>query len=141
MTIETKTDADWFNILTTTNLTYPVWCVFGETEDDLTQETLSEIENLSQNFPEIKFYYFNLSSCPGIKKVCSVSRIVTNICYIYGMEIQRFTSDNLNLLSYFTTKANFLSYNFYKNRMLKELNLSGFPVTVFPGETNLILES
>ncbi len=117
MTIETKTDADWFNILTTTNLTYPVWCVFGETENDLTQETLSEIENLSQGFPEIKFYYFNLDSCPGIKKVCSISRIVTNICYIYGMEIQRFVSQTGGLTPLFEEKAQFLKNNFDKNTL------------------------
>ena len=92
MPIETKTDADWYQLMSQISVTAPMWFLFGKTGNSKTEESKVILEGISVQYPQISFYFFDMDESPGAKSVSSVDREGTNILYVLGMEFSRFRS-------------------------------------------------
>lgn len=103
MPIETKTDEDWFQIMTQESIISPIWFLFGKNGEEKTEDSKEIIESIQSQFPEIKFYFFDMDQSPDVSSVSSVDRVGTNILYIFGMEFRRFRSINSNIYTAFST--------------------------------------
>lgn len=103
MPLETKTDDDWFQIMTQESIISPIWFLFGKNGEEKTEASKGIIESIQTQFPEIKFYFFDMDQSSGVSSVSSVDRVGTNILYIFGMEFRRFRSINSNTYTAFAT--------------------------------------
>jgi hypothetical protein len=92
MPIETKTDADWYQLMSQTSVTAPMWFLFGKNGSLKTEASKDILEEISVLYPQINFYFFDMDQSPGAKSVSSVDREGTNILYMFGMEFSRFRS-------------------------------------------------
>ena len=109
MPIETKTDADWYQLMSQTSVTAPMWFLFGKNGSLKTEASKDILEEISVLYPQINFYFFDTDQSPGAKTVSSVDREGTNILYIFGMEFSRFRSVDETV---YTQRADLLIENF-----------------------------
>jgi len=109
MTLETKTDNDWYQIMSQMSINSPVWFLFGKSGSQKTEGAKLILENLQTDFPAIKFYFFDMIQSPGAKSISSIDREGTNVLYVFGIEFSRFRSDDEN---FYEEKAQDLVNNF-----------------------------
>ena len=103
MPLETKTDDDWFQIMTQEIIISPIWFLFGKNGEEKTETSKGIIESIQSQFPSIKFYFFDMDQSPGVKSISSVDRVGTNVLYVFGMEFNRFKSISSNVYTAFAT--------------------------------------
>jgi hypothetical protein len=90
MSLQNKTDNDWYQLLTEENLTKPLWVLFGEENSEKTQITKNLLTDLSNEFSEILFVFIEKSENLGASNLCGIIRNNTHVLFAKGVELKRF---------------------------------------------------
>jgi hypothetical protein len=89
MTVQTKTDSDWFTLLSDDSMTKPLWVLFGKEGQQKSVSALNLCQSYSNQHPDITFVYMDVDDCPASVSLASVIQTPVHVLFIAGVEYKR----------------------------------------------------
>jgi len=137
MTIQTKTDSDWFALLTEVSMDQPLWVLFGKEGNTESESAFNHCQNYSNQYSNIAFIYMDVDDCISSANLSSVNQIPVHVLFIAGVEYKRIWDNSIFTTSFineFQTKfENFSvlsSDNFY---CFGKFTFNGSNLSITPG--------